>query len=185
MKTSIWREICVWPWKYTLEVSSYAVVVILAQCFCVYWVKSGLHCRPPAMCGCIICAIIVDIAIVCNRYNIRLGTLLLNCVTHPVCTSCDACHVPMCEKHLDHVECLCNMTIPYCLNQISSWFIRVFLRQNSPLYSMQCTLCPLFVMVFMVSIPFLNQARAWFLKIDSVWIIGVSVCVCVCLCVRP
>ena len=38
---------------------------------------------------------------------------------------------------------------------------------------------------------FLNQmraghrpARAWFLKIDPVWIVGMHVCVCVCLCVR-
>ena len=37
---------------------------------------------------------------------------------------------------------------------------------------------------------FLNQAhtghglaRAWFLKIDPVWIIGMHVCVCVCVCV--
>ena len=26
---------------------------------------------------------------------------------------------------------------------------------------------------------FLNQARAWFLKIDPVWIVGMRVCVCV------
>ena len=30
---------------------------------------------------------------------------------------------------------------------------------------------------------FLNQARAWFLKIDPVWIISMHVCVCVCVCV--
>ena len=29
------------------------------------------------------------------------------------------------------------------------------------------------------SIPFLNQARTWFLKIDPVQIIGMCVCVCV------
>ena len=33
---------------------------------------------------------------------------------------------------------------------------------------------------------FLNQARAWFLKITSVRMyVCVSVCVCVCVCVRP
>ena len=30
---------------------------------------------------------------------------------------------------------------------------------------------------------FLNQARAWFLKIDPVRIVGMRVCVCVCVCV--
>ena len=27
---------------------------------------------------------------------------------------------------------------------------------------------------------FLNQARAWFLEIDPVWIVGMRACVCVC-----
>ena len=36
----------------------------------------------------------------------------------------------------------------------------------------------------------LRSARAWFLKIDSVWIVSMCVCVfcvcvCVCVCVRP
>ena len=30
---------------------------------------------------------------------------------------------------------------------------------------------------------FLNQARAWFLKINPVRIVGMRVCVCVCVCV--
>ena len=30
---------------------------------------------------------------------------------------------------------------------------------------------------------FVNQARAWFLKIDLVRIIGMRVCMCVCVCV--
>ena len=30
---------------------------------------------------------------------------------------------------------------------------------------------------------FLNQVSAWFLKIDSVQIVGMHVCVCVCVCV--
>ena len=40
-------------------------------------------------------------------------------------------------------------------------------------------------------ISFLNQARAWFLKIDPVRIVSmracmrVCVCVCVCVCLRP
>ena len=35
-------------------------------------------------------------------------------------------------------------------------------------------------------VTFLKQARAWFLKIDPVWIVGmrVRVCVLVCVCVR-
>ena len=37
-------------------------------------------------------------------------------------------------------------------------------------------------------VVFLNQARAWFLKIDPVRIVGMRVrvcaCVCVCVCVR-
>ena len=32
---------------------------------------------------------------------------------------------------------------------------------------------------------FLNQAHAWFLKIDPVQIIFMCVCVCVCMCVCP
>ena len=34
---------------------------------------------------------------------------------------------------------------------------------------------------------FLNQARAWFLKVDPVRIVSMCVClhVCVCVCVRP
>ena len=42
-----------------------------------------------------------------------------------------------------------------------------------------------------VMILLLNQARAgllparaWFLKIDPVWIVGMRACVCVCVCVR-
>ena len=30
---------------------------------------------------------------------------------------------------------------------------------------------------------FLNQARAWFLKIDPVRIVGMRACMCVCVCV--
>ena len=38
-----------------------------------------------------------------------------------------------------------------------------------------------------VVIPFLNQARARFLKIDPARIVGmrIRVCVCVCVCPRP
>ena len=29
-----------------------------------------------------------------------------------------------------------------------------------------------------------KSGRAWFLKIDPVWIVGMRVCVCVCVCTR-
>ena len=38
------------------------------------------------------------------------------------------------------------------------------------------------VLLFM-TVNFLNQACAWFLKIDPVWIVSMRVCLSVCVCV--
>ena len=42
---------------------------------------------------------------------------------------------------------------------------------------------PALLSILLCQLVFLNQARAWFLKVVSVWT-SVCVCVCMCVCVR-